>query len=343
MKRHPLKNVRAFRTALLKWFQQEGKSYPWRETRDPWAILVSEIMLQQTTVSAVIAHGRYEKFLQEFPDLKTIASASEDQLLKAWEGLGYYNRVRNLQKCAQAILGIYQGTFPPDSETLETLPGIGKYTAGAISSFAFEQAAPIVDSNIARVLARLFDFHEPIDRTVGQKQIWHWAGELLDPKAPRLFNSAIMELGQTYCSPRHPSCQSCPVHDFCQTREPMSLPIKKPRKQFLQVEEHALFLVKKDQLLLTRETGPRRKGFWHLPLRSADEVSHLEISATHRYTITHHKVTLSLYSISENQLPGGQNKDEQFHPLKNLDELPLPSPIRRVINKACESLTNSCS
>ncbi len=331
-KKSPFKALPSFHKNLHEWFQREGKTYPWRETTDPWAILISELMLQQTTVASVIANRRFENFLKEYPNLEAIAAATEEQLLRSWEGLGYYNRVRNLQKTAQAIIGEHQGVFPKDASTLETLPGVGKYTAGAVSSFAFNQAAPIVDGNIARVLSRLFDFSEAIDSTKGQKQIWQWASDLLDHKNPRAFNSALMELGQTYCSPKKPSCLTCPVQNFCQTKDPASLPIKKPRKKFVAVEEHAIFVLKDDHILLTKESGSRRKGFWHLPLRSAEETSHLETKSTHRYTITHHKVTLLLYQVAPHQIPGNTQETETFHPLKSLEKLPLPSPIRRVIN-----------
>jgi len=327
MKKHPLKNVRSFRTKLLSWFSDEGKTYPWRETSEPWPILVSEIMLQQTTVASVIANRRFEKFLEQFPNLETIATAPEEQILRAWEGLGYYNRVRNLQKTAQAVIDLHEGDFPHDADTLETLPGIGKYTAGAVSSFAFNEPAPIVDGNIARVLSRLFDFHEAIDAPAGQKQIWQWAGKLLDQKNPRLFNSAIMELGQTYCSPRQPTCLTCPVRDFCQAGDPATLPVKKPKKKFVPVEEHTLLVLKSDQILLAEGTGSRRKGFWHLPLRSAEEMADGEVIGTFRYTITHHKVTVLLYRTSHTP-----RKGEIFHPISNLQELPIPSPIRRIID-----------
>jgi len=288
-------------------------------------------MLQQTTVASVIANRRFEKFLDEFPDLETIAKAPESQLLRAWEGLGYYNRVRNLQKTAQAVLTDHDGTFPRDAQTLETLPGIGKYTAGAVSSFAFNEPAPTVDGNIARVIARLLDFHEPIDVTAGQKQIWAWAAELLPSTHPRDFNSAIMELGQRHCTARSAECNACPVSSFCQTNDPSALPIKKPRKKFVAVEEHALFIEKSGSLLLSLEEGSRRKGFWHLPLRDAEEVAHLNPTSTHRYTITHHKVSVQLYRINLGQLPHGLKDAEKFQPLEQLSELPMPSPIRRII------------
>lgn len=323
---HPLHEPALFREVLASWFQDVAKVYPWRETQDPWAILVSEIMLQQTTVASVIANRRFERFLEEFPNLETISTAPEEQLLKAWEGLGYYNRVRNLKRAASAILSLHNGVFPQDATTLESLPGIGKYTAGAVSSFAFNQPAPIVDANIARVISRLFDYSEPVDSTAGGKKIWEWAGALLDKNNPRKFNSAIMELGQTHCSPKAPNCAVCPVANFCQCSDPLSLPVKKARRETVQVEEHAILYLKKGSLLLAKESGGRRKGFWRLPLRSAEEASHLEAESTHRYAITHHRVTLFLYR-SETQAIA----DEEFIPITQLESLPIASPIRRAI------------
>lgn len=327
--RHPGKNVRAFRSALGKWFSLNAKDHPWRRTTDPWAILVSEIMLQQTTVASVIANRRFELFLEEFPDIETIAQAPENQILKAWEGLGYYNRVRNLRKAAQHLLENHRGNFPQDAQTLETLPGIGRYTAGAVSSFAFDQPAPIVDGNIARVLSRLFDFHLAIDSTAGQKAIWEYAAALLDHRSPRLYNSAIMELGQTLCSPKSPACHQCPVKSFCQTKTPSDLPVKKPRRKFEQVDEHAFLHLKGGKILLAMGNKSRRRGFWHLPLRDAESCSHLESIGTHRYTITHHRVTVHLYRED----PGKLQKDESFQNLSDLPSLPVASPIRKILNK----------
>lgn len=333
-KRHPRKNTRAFRTSLIKWFQAHGKPHPWRQTRDPWAVLVSEIMLQQTTVASVLTNRRFEKFLDEFPDLQAIADAPEEQILRAWEGLGYYNRVRNLQKTSRAILADFNGEFPSDPATLESLPGIGRYTAGAISSFAFDQAAPIVDGNIARVLSRLFNFREAIDSTPGQTFSWNTATSLLDPRHPRLFNSALMELGQTLCTPKKPGCLLCPVRDFCQTRDPETLPVKKPRREFVSVEEHALLWVRNGEILLSPGHDTRRRGFWKLPLRSAEACAHLEVDRIHRYVITHHKVTLLLYRHKPVKLQPG----ERYHQLDQLDHLPLATPIRKILTQLRGSL-----
>lgn len=325
--KEPIKNMRAFRTALLKWFQRESKDWPWRRTRDPWAILVSEIMLQQTTVSSVIANRRFEKFLEEFPNIKAISEAPEEKILKAWEGLGYYNRVRNLQKTARFVFHHFSGQFPQDATSLETLPGIGRYTAGAVSSFAFDQPAPIVDGNIARVISRLFNITIAIDSTEGQKLIWTYAGQLLDRKNPRLFNSAIMELGQTFCSPRNPSCLECPVKAFCQCLKPSSLPIKKPRRKFVSVDEHAFLHLKGGKVLLAPGNESRRRGFWHLPMRDSETCAHLEASTRHRYTITHHRVTVHLYHSD----PGKLREGEAYHEISDLKSLPIASPIRRIL------------
>ena len=330
---HPLKDKRQFRNAILEWFQENAKSYPWRETTDPWPILVSEIMLQQTTVASVIANHRFENFLQEFPNIEAISVSSEEKLLRAWEGLGYYNRVRNLQKTAQTILQDYEGKFPSDAETLETLPGVGRYTAGAVSSFAFDHPAPIVDGNIARVLSRLLDYHKEVDSTEGQKVMWKTAGELLAPSKARLFNSALMELGQTICSPKSPNCLKCPVQSFCQTNDPSSLPVKKPRKKFVQINEHAFFWIENNRILLSKGHDSRRKGFWKLPLRSPEECAHLDFLSQHRYTITHYKVTLYLYHAK----PPHLLEDEEYHFISELSDLPIATPIRKILSaKASE-------
>jgi len=326
---HPEDDVELLRSKLSEWFARNGKDYPWRQTQDPWAILVSEIMLQQTTVSSVISNRRFERFLEEFPNLESIAKAAEPTILKAWEGLGYYNRVRNLQKTAQQILRAYGGQFPVDTQSLEALPGVGRYTAGAVSSFAFNQPSPIVDSNIARVISRLFDSHRPIDSSAGQKFLWQKATMLLDKHAPRLFNSAIMELGQTLCSPQTPHCHHCPIRSFCQSEKPELLPIKKPRKKTISIEEHAFFHQIGQKVLLAQGTDTRRKGFWHFPLRKESEYAHLKPIKVSRYSITHYRVTLYLY----HQKPASLQEGEVYHPINQLSRLPIASPIRKLLEQ----------
>jgi A/G-specific adenine glycosylase len=332
-KRTPLRNVRAFRNALLGWFHEQGRDYPWRRTTDPYAILVSEIMLQQTTVAAVLQNRRFERFLATFPDLATLATASEAELLREWEGLGYYNRVRNLQKTARAVLAEHNGRLPSDPILLATLPGIGRYTAGAVASFAFNRSTPIVDANIARVLTRLFNHRAPIDTTESRHQLWSWADSLVPPQNARAFNSAFMELGQTHCSARAPACLDCPVHDFCSTRNPASLPAKKPKRKTIEVIEHVLFIQKRDgSILLAQEDGSRRNGLWKLPERSHHQVADFPHLATRKYSITHHRVTLHIHRCQASQVPPKPvNSIEQFHAPQELAALPMPSPFRQAL------------
>lgn len=336
LKPEPLFNafdeLEAFQSSLVTWFAENGQIHPWRETVDPWAILISEIMLQQTTVAAVRANRRFEKFMAEFPTVLEIQQASEEQLLKAWEGLGYYNRVRNLQKTAISVIEKWGGAFPTSAADLETLPGVGPYSAGAVASFAFNEPAPIVDGNVARVLSRLFNSSTEIDSTAGKKQLWKWAGDLLDRQRPRLFNSALMEVGQIFCRPQKPDCLACPVAKFCQTSDPESLPRKKAKTKAIELTEHALFVRRAGKILLAQEKGSRRKGFYRLPLRSLEEVADLELLQSSKYAITKYRVMLHLYQAA-GQIPGDLNEGESWFTLAQVEELPMPSPDRKALNR----------
>jgi A/G-specific adenine glycosylase len=201
------KDLASFRRALLRWYDQHRRDLPWRETREPYRIWLSEIMLQQTRVAAVIDH--YRIFLKRFPDVQTLAAAAEDDVLAAWSGLGYYRRARMLHRCAQQIAEQHGGCFPRSSEALLALPGIGRYTAAAIASIAFAEPVAVVDGNVERVLQRFTG----IDLTT--PQIWQHAQALLASSRPGDFNQAMMELGATVCVPREPRCVTCPVRKWC--------------------------------------------------------------------------------------------------------------------------------
>lgn len=328
-----LTDVEGFQSFLRDWFEREGQSHPWRKTKDPWAILVSEVMLQQTTVGAVRVGRRFEKFLENFPTIEAISEASEEKILKAWEGLGYYYRVRNLQKTAQMVLSKKGGKFPTSAAELETLPGVGPYTAGALASFAFNNPAPIVDGNVARVFSRIFDDRTEVDSTKGTQQLWRWAAQLLDSENPRIYNSALMEVGQVFCRPRKPDCLACPISSFCKTREPEGLPRKKPKAKTVNVIEHALIAKRRGQILLAKEEGSRRKGFYRLPLRSEEEVADLELLQTSKYAITKHRVTLHLYQAM-GELTGGVREEESWFKMSALADLPMPSPVRKALESA---------
>jgi A/G-specific adenine glycosylase len=205
------KNAAIFRRTLLRWYDQHRRDLPWRETRDPYRIWLSEIMLQQTRVAAVL--DRYRIFLERFPNVRALAASSEDAVLAAWSGLGYYRRARMLHQCAKELVLNHDGRFPESAADLQTLPGIGRYTAAAIASIAFAEPVAVVDGNVERVLQRF------MGTSLTAPQTWQHAQEFLATSRPGDFNQAMMELGATVCVPREPRCLICPVHKWCVTRQ----------------------------------------------------------------------------------------------------------------------------
>ena len=213
--------------ALLRWFRENARDLPWRKNRTPYAVWVSEIMLQQTQVATVIDY--FNRFMKRFPTVEKLARARQDTVLKMWEGLGYYTRGRNLHKAAKLITSDYSGQLPDTVDQLQKIPGIGRYTAGAIASIAFNRPAPILDGNVIRVLCRLFCIDgNPMDTPV-KNQLWDLADTLVHTKHPGDFNEAMMELGATVCTPQNPSCLLCPLKNHCQamkTGRQHELPVK---------------------------------------------------------------------------------------------------------------------
>ncbi len=207
--------------ALTNWYHKHGRVLPWRQTRDPYAILVSEVMLQQTQVATVIPY--YNEWLRRFPDFAVLARASESDVLHTWQGLGYYARARNLRAVAKTVQNRRGGNFPRGVAAMRGLPGVGRYTANAVATFAFNQPVPIVETNIARVLARLFNLHNPIDRPAGREALWRHASILLPRYSARIYNSALVDLGALVCLPCQPECGICPVKKFCRAKNPESL------------------------------------------------------------------------------------------------------------------------
>lgn len=204
--------IRALQRRLIAWYHQHGRDLPWRRTRDPYAILVSEVMLQQTQVQRALLY--YDKFLRRYPTLHDLAQADELHVRETWEGLGYYARARNLHRTTQKIAAEHKGHFPQDPQELATLPGVGPYTAGAISSFAFHQDAPILDTNAARVLTRFFAL-PPEQQTT--RFLWSVARQVTPPGQAHVFNQAIMDVGATICVARTPRCQVCPLRPVCRS------------------------------------------------------------------------------------------------------------------------------
>jgi A/G-specific adenine glycosylase len=326
--RSPLEAPEDFRKALGDWFSGEGKDYPWRRTRDPYAILVSEMMLQQTRVAHVLGKGYFTRFLEAFPDVESLAAADDSRLLKAWEGLGYYRRARMLRATAAAVLNDHGGIFPDDEPALLALPGIGPYTAAALLSFSFGKPSALVDGNVHRLLSRLMDDAAPIDLSATRKRHTEWARALCDPDNPRRHHYAMMELGQTICRPGVPRCEVCPVAKFCKATQPQDLPVKKKRAAITEISEHAIWMQDAEgRVLLHRESGSRRNGLWKLPLRPPQECAASELLFSDNYTITRYKVNLHIYE-GAGHFPGAGDK---WIPRDGLASIPMAAPFRRAI------------
>ncbi len=315
--------------ALVDWFTAHRRDYPWRRTVDPWAILVSEIMLQQTTIPTVLR--RYEPWLAQFPTPAHLAAATEQEALRSWEGLGYYRRVRALKAAAHAITEQFNGHFPEEEADIRSLPGIGDYTVGAVLSFAYNRPAPLVDANVSRVFARLFNDRTPIDSPTGRRLHWQWAAEMVHPTNPRAYNSALMELGQTICTGSEPKCLTCPIRQWCRADKPEELPVKLPKKEITATEHRDVLCVRENCILLEKQSaGKRHEGMYRLPRRSEGETADLPLLATQKYSITRYKVTRRLYLAGSNVCP---NEGEQWIPLTELPDIPLASPDRKILQK----------
>lgn len=317
-----------FSQALVDWFKDCGKDYPWRRTTDPWAILVSEIMLQQTTIPTVL--GRYEAWMAQFPTPAALAAADEQTALRSWEGLGYYRRVRALRAAAIAIEEQHRGVFPTSEEAIRALPGIGDYTVGALLSFAYNRPAPLVDANVSRVFARVFNDTTPVDSPTGRKRHWQLAARLVHPTNPRAYNSALMELGQTICTTASPTCLLCPVRVFCTATKPESLPVKLPKKEITAIEHFDIWHQTEQGLLMELQPdGKRHEGMYRLPRREPQDVTKLPHLCDQKYTVTRYKVTRHLYR-AEAATP---HPGEQFIPLEELASTPMASPDRKLVNR----------
>ena len=276
------KDFESFRANLLAWFREFRRDLPWRRTRDPYRIWLSEIMLQQTRVAAVIPY--FEKFLRRFPDVRSLAEAPQEEVLQLWSGLGYYSRARNLQKAAQVIVAKHSGEFPRDLHAALALPGIGSYTAAAILSIAYGGRLGVVDGNVARVLARIEAVRGDLREGKRWKELQSSANRLLSPQCPGDWNQAMMELGATLCTPRAPQCLLCPVAAYCRGRKlglAEAIPEKRKKRQAVDVALiAAVLLTPKGETFLSPPAKSRGKsaddiptlvsGMWHFPTRSIE-------------------------------------------------------------------------
>jgi A/G-specific adenine glycosylase len=332
------RELAAFRKQLLGWFRQYQRDLPWRRTKDPYRIWLSEIMLQQTRVAAVIPY--YERFLERFPDVRALATAPQEEVLRLWSGLGYYSRARNLQRAAQEIVDRHDGAFPRTEKEALALPGIGAYTAAAILSIAYGAKHAVLDGNVARVLARIFAVRGDLRDAKRWQSLQESADELLAPKFPSDWNQAMMELGATLCTPQSPQCLLCPVTQFCQARklglaDSIPAPRKKRATENIVLAAAVLLDPRGRTLLLPPPALSKAKGvhgqisvlvskLWHFPtiavrtdptaeLRThlheisppavTNQFVQLEPLPTARHAVTYRAITLRPFRVSVAQLP----------------------------------------
>jgi A/G-specific adenine glycosylase len=309
-----------FRKRLLAWFDHHKRDLPWRRDRDPYRVWVSEIMLQQTRVAAVREH--YLKFLHRFPTIKKLAAARESSVLAAWSGLGYYRRARLVHAAGREVMSRFAGKLPGNAAELRVLPGIGRYTAAAIASIAFDEPVAVVDGNVERVLQRVSG-----STTVGEV-IWQRAQELLDPERPGDFNQALMELGATVCLPRQPKCRLCPISDSCATRGELPDAGKAVRQRKREIHyaldcgDDSVFLVQRSPKLTLMP------GMWELP-----EVAPTNGNDQALLTLRH-SITVTDYLVRVMPGPAPRTAEGRWVAKSRLTKLPLTGLTRKILRAA---------
>ncbi len=311
---------RQFRKKLLSWYNRHRRDLPWRANRDPYRIWLSEIMLQQTRVAAVIEH--YHEFLRRFPTVEKLAAAREATVLAAWSGLGYYRRARMLHAAAKVLVREFAGKFPATAEGWRALPGIGRYTAAAIASIAFDEPVAVVDGNVERVLQRVSG------KRLSGEELWKAAGDLLDASRPGDFNQAMMELGAVVCTPRAPACLTCPVVELCATRGELA-PATKPAPQTKRDIHYALHRRDGEVFLLRRAPNASlMPGMWELP-----ELTATKPAANPLFTLRH-SITVTDYRVQVWRIPAPLSAAGKWIPLERLSQLALTGLARKILRRA---------
>lgn len=302
----------SFRRKLLTWFARQARDLPWRRTREPYRIWISEVMLQQTQVATVIPY--FERFLAEFPTISDLAAADEQRVLRLWEGLGYYRRARQLHRAAKEIVDQHGGDFPRDPAAVRQLPGIGRYTAGAVLSIAFDAREPILEANSRRVLARLLPLWSDPTNKAAEERLWDFATEILPQKQVGSFNQALMELGSEVCRPREPACPTCPVKELCPTFQngwQDQIPVRKPSQRLERVRQ-ACVVVRRGSAVLLRRCGESERwaGMWDFP---RFEVAARQESALHRELIEKVRQVTAVTIVPQRKLTTIQHGVTRFH------------------------------
>jgi A/G-specific adenine glycosylase len=342
---------------LLAWYDQHARHLPWRGSADPYVVLVSEVMLQQTRVETVIPY--FERWMQRFPTLVSLAQAQLQEVLAAWEGLGYYSRARNLQRAAQMVMRQFNGQIPADLPSLRQLPGVGRYTAGAIASIAFGQPAPTLDGNIRRVLSRVFDVSEDARSPAGEGRLWSLAAEQLPNERPGDYNQALMDLGAGFCTPQNPNCADCPLAFACQAHAlgiQTQRPVLPPRPKLPHITVAAAIIQRDGQVLITqRPPYGLLGGMWEFPGGKQQEGENLpdclqreireELDAViavgapagvYRHAYTHFRLTLHAYHC---RLMDGEPRPLEVAALRWIAPRELPDyPMGKVDRQIAQHL-----
>jgi A/G-specific adenine glycosylase len=342
---------RALAKTLIAWFAANARDLPWRQTNDLYAIWVSEIMLQQTQVATVIPY--WQRFLAQFPNVASLAAADEREVLRLWEGLGYYRRARQLHAAARKIASEYGGQFPTSYDAVRELPGIGRYTAGAILSIGRDQRLPILEANTIRVLSRLTAFAGDPAKTAGQKHLWSIAEAILPAKSCGAFNQSLMELGSEICTFKAPACDCCPVRAFCQARQlgvVHDIPRPAKRMNYEEVTEVAVIVRDRGRVLLRQcQPGERWAGLWDYPrfavnghgtlaeqiaLRTRELVGINVVAgeqlATLKHGVTRFRITLRCHAAARQSPSGRISPTARWVALADLDGYPLCTTGRQI-------------
>jgi len=331
-----------FRNKLLAWYRVHKRDLPWRRTRNPYAIFVSEMMLQQTQVSTVVPFFR--RFVSTLPHWKALAGAREDLVLKLWEGLGYYRRARNLMRAARLVVKPFGGRLPDTEGAVLLLPGVGEYSAGALLSIAYDKPFALVDGNVIRVIARVFRLEGDLKGSAGKRKVWDLARRMLDERHPGDFNQALMELGATTCTPVAPRCPHCPVASFCRAfraGDPESYPRASKRRRAVRVFMAAALCAQGGRVLIRKRPKDARwlSGMWEFPSAEAGTMKEAKerlsdelgmpleerpVAAT-EHAITHHRIRLGLYRV-----PSARGIAGRWVSLRELQRFPFSAAQGRL-------------
>ena len=353
------KHYQDIRKKLLVWYDKTKRNLPWRNTKDPYSIWVSEIMLQQTQVKTVIPY--YERWIKTLPTIDKLAKAPEQKILKLWEGLGYYSRVKNLKKSAKIICKEMNGKLPKTVKDLQNLPGVGRYTAGAISSIAFGLKAPVLDGNVKRVLSRLFCINDNGETSASENRLWNKADYLLSARRPGDFNQALMELGATICIPKSPLCQQCPLRTICQAflkNCVNKFPPSKKKVPSKKIEVSAGIIIKNKKVYIQqRAKDGLMGGLWEFPggkrekgespeeclKREIQEelgvtVASLNKVMTIKHTYTQFRVTLNVFNckLEKKKIQPDSCNQWKWVSLSSLKKYPFPAANVKIVKYLAE-------